>query len=371
MCTRRQFIKDTGILGAGFCLYSLLATRPIHASESSLYKEALFYKSLPDKKIQCFLCPLNCILDDGQTCFCRTRTNKNGKLYTDAYNNPCILQIDPVEKAPLYHFLPGTNSLSVAEAGCNLRCIYCQNWEASQVTPYETKNFSIDRKQIINYITEKNLKSICFTYTEPVVLYEYLMDIASESKKRNIKVSVATACFIEEKPLKEMCKNVDAFVVSLKGWSEDFYKKICGSKLKPVLDALITIKQEKAHLEIVILILLGLNDDRNSIKEMCVWIKKNLGSSVPVHYSRFYPAYKLKNLPHTPLSTMEDSRKIAFDAGLKYVYLDNVPGHEGSNTYCPNCNKTLIERHGLKVLSNFINIDKCDKCGEKISGIFA
>jgi pyruvate formate lyase activating enzyme len=337
---------------------------------SKTTRKVLYHKPLSDKKIQCFVCPLNCVLKDGETCFCRTRTNYSGVLYSDAWANPAIVQFDPIEKGPFFHYMPGKKSLSIGTPGCNVRCLFCQNWELSQVVPYEAKTIYFPPEEVPKRALESDCIAITYTYTEPVSFYEYMLRISELSGQSSIKNLVATAAYINKKPLQELCKNVDAFAVSIKSFDEKSYKQISGIEMKPVLEAIETIKEEGKWLEFVYVIIPTMNDSPDGMKELFKWIYTNLGEDIPLHLARFAPSYKLKNLPRTPLAQMEEAGNSAKDAGLKYVYLDNVPGHKGNNTYCPNCGSAIIERVGFEVLKNNIIAGKCSKCGHNIPGVW-
>lgn len=287
-----------------------------------------------------------------------------------AYANPCIISVDPIEKHPFNHFLPGAKTLSIATAGCNLRCLYCQNWQQSQARPEHLRNFSLQPEEASKKAKEHNIPIIAYTYTEPVVFWEYVMDTSEKAKAMGLKNVVATALFMNKEPIREWCKVTDAFTVALKGFDDEFYRKVVGCSLKPVLDALVTVKEEGVWLEVVVLIVPTLNDDMKQIKDMCLWIKRNLGAQVPVHFGRFVPEYKLRNLPRTPIPTLEQCHQIALDVGLHFVYIFNVSPHEANHTYCPKCQTKLIRRLGFKVLENNLNKGACPKCKTRIQGIW-
>ncbi|MCS7258459.1 MAG: AmmeMemoRadiSam system radical SAM enzyme [candidate division WOR-3 bacterium] len=334
------------------------------------FREAMFYRKLDNKKVVCELCPRSCVISSGKRGFCRNRENVDGKLYSVVYNRPVSIGIEPIEKAPFYHFMPGAMRLTLATVGCNQHCKYCQNWEISQRSVEEVENYYLSPEDIIKLAQEKKVKIICFTYTEPIVFYEYMYDIAKLARKEGLKSVVVTGGYINPKPLHELTKVVDAIKIDLKGFNEKFYNEVCNSELAPVLEAIKIVKQSNVHLEIVNLVVPTLNDDTNEIKAMCLWIKENIGSEVPIHFSRFFPQYKLQKLPPTPITTLERSAQIAKQVGLKYVYLGNVFGHELENTYCPQCHKLLIKRQGYSILENNILKGQCKFCGEKIYGVF-
>lgn len=322
------------------------------------------------KKVQCELCPTECVLEDYQVGGCKVRINKGGVLYSLVYGKPCAVAVDPIEKKPFFHFLPATTAFSIATAGCVLGCKFCQNWQISQAKPEETDNQDLMPDEVVRQAIFYNCKTITYTYTEPTVFYEYMYDTAKIAKNLDLKNAMHTCGYINEKPLLELTRYMDAADVDLKAFTEDFYNRICGGRLKPVLEALVLLKKQGVWLEITNLVIPTLNDDMLKIKEMCKWIAENLGTDVPLHFSRFFPYYKLKDLPPTPFETLKDARNTAIDAGLKYVYIGNLRS-EAENTYCPGCKKLLIERIGYNVKSNNIKNKRCIFCGTVISGVWS
>lgn len=320
--------------------------------------------------IQCLLCPRECKLAEGQRGDCLARIHLDGKLQTLVYGKPCARHIDPIEKKPLFHFLPGSRVHSIATAGCNLHCKYCQNWEISQRRPEETYNLDLPPEKLVAEALQTGCRSIAYTYSEPVIFYEYVMDTATLAQERGIKNVLVTAGYINPVPQRELCRVVDAANVDLKGFTEDFYRDVCSGQLKPVLDALVLFKEEGVWLEVTNLVLPTLNDDLAQIRKMCQWMSRNLGDDVPLHFSRFYPRYKLKNLPPTPVETLDRARETALEVGLKYVYVGNVPGHAGNNTYCPHDSRLLIQRRGYSLIQYHIDDGKCQFCGEPIPGVW-
>jgi pyruvate formate lyase activating enzyme len=286
------------------------------------------------------------------------------------YGKPCAVHVDPIEKKPFSHFLPGTTAFSIATAGCVLSCKFCQNWQISQARPEDTDTYDLPPDEVVRKAMFYECRSISYTYTEPTVFYEYMYDTAVIAKKYGIKNTMHSCGYINEKPLRKLSKYMNAANIDLKGFTEDFYNRICNGSLKPVLNSLVVLKQEGVWLEITNLVLPTLNDDMKTIREMCKWIKKNLGVDTPIHFSRFYPHYKLDNLPPTPLETITEARKTAMDVGLKYVYIGNIR-HEGENTYCPKCKKMLIEREGYFVKQNNIANGKCKFCSTSIAGVWS
>ncbi|MEO0116567.1 MAG: AmmeMemoRadiSam system radical SAM enzyme, partial [candidate division WOR-3 bacterium] len=353
------------ILGVFILLFSLLGFGRREGE-----REAMFYKKLEGNKVVCELCPRYCLIEPNKRGFCRNRENRNGRLYSIVYAYPCSVNREPIEKAPFFHFLPGELRLTLATVSCNQRCKYCQNWEISQRSLEEVPSFYLPPEEVVKTAKKWGVKIICFTYTEPIVFYEYMYDIAKLARKEGIKSVLVTGGYINEIPLRELCKVVDGIKVDLKGFNEDFYEKTCSSTLQPVLDALKIIREEGVWLEIVNLVVPSLNDDLKEIKKMCQWIRENLGEDVPLHFTRFFPNYKLQQLPPTPIKTLEAAHQVARECGLKYVYLGNCPGHKFENTYCPKCGTLLIKRVGITMTENHLKDGKCPKCGEKIPGIF-
>ncbi|MBW2996510.1 AmmeMemoRadiSam system radical SAM enzyme [Candidatus Woesearchaeota archaeon] len=287
-------------------------------------KEARHYKKLDKKKVQCGICPRNCVIKNRERGFCRVRENKDGKLYSLVYSAPCSVNIDPIEKKPLYHFLPGTKTYSIGTAGCNLRCKFCQNWQISQAMPEDIPFLKLSPEKIVEEAIANGCESIAYTYTEPAIFFEYVMDIAKLAKEKGLKNIAVSNGFINEKPLLEMCKVIDAFNIDLKSFSEEFYRKYTGAWLKPVLASLKTIKKEGVWLEVTNLIIPGLNDGVDEIKRICLWIKGQLGDDVPVHFSRFFPNYLMQDIEPTPKETLFKAEEIAKKVGLKHVYLGNI-----------------------------------------------
>jgi pyruvate formate lyase activating enzyme len=331
-------------------------------------QEALFYKREHGWDVQCLLCPRECVISDGKRGFCRNRENQKGKLYTIVYGKPSVVDIGPIEKAPLYHFVPGHFRLCLTCASCNLRCKHCQNWHLSQKGFEELDHYSYSPSEIVQQAKKQGLFSISFTYTEPTVYYEYLYDISSIAKENGMKTSIVSNGYINREPLLKLLTVLDAVKIDLKGFSEEFYKEICSATLNPVLESLLTVKKEKVWLEIVNLVIPTLNDDPKMIDEMCRWIKENLGSDTPLHFTKFFPNYKLAHLSPTPVFTLELAYEIAKKNGLKYVYIGNVPGHVHNSTFCPSCNQKVIYRTHFDVIEMNVVDGKCKFCNFLFQG---
>lgn len=373
--TRREVLKY-GAKGLSFlaasCLLNLHQSSQAQGIKKGLIKTKLspFYTSLEGGEIQCELCPHRCRVSRGKRGLCRVRENRDGKYYSLVYENPCAIHPDPIEKKPFFHVLPGTISYSLATAGCNFQCKFCQNWEISQASPEDVFSYEVPAEMIVKKAKEVGAHSVAYTYVEPTVFYEYMLDIAELTKKAGLLNVTHSNGFINPTPLRNLCKVLDAANIDLKGFSESFYRELCSGELHPVLETLKILKQEKVHLEITNLMIPTKNDEMSSIREMCLWIRKELGPDTPIHFSRFYPLYKLRTLPPTPVSTLEKARAVALSAGLEYVYIGNIPGHEAENTFCPKCKKKIIQRTGYMVGEIHMKAGKCKFCGKPIPGIW-
>jgi pyruvate formate lyase activating enzyme len=322
-------------------------------------------------KVECTLCPRHCKLAEGQRGDCRVRTNVDGKLYSLVYGTPCSVHIDPIEKKPFFHIVPGSSAFSLATAGCNLHCLYCQNWQISQTPPEEAQHIVLAPEDIVKQAKDHQCRSIAYTYSDPVVFYEYTYDTCAIAKKNGILNILVTGGYIEQQPLIELCKVADAIKVDFKGITEEFYVKMCKAHLKPVLDTITTIKKQGVWLELCNLVVPTWNDSDKDILALVRWVKDNVGTDTPLHFSRFSPMYQLNDLPPTPISTLDRAWDIAKGEGIKFVYIGNVPGHKGNNTYCPNDGKIIIRREGYDVIENHIKNGKCEYCATKIPGIWA
>ncbi len=331
-------------------------------------QEALFYSKLKAPKIQCELCPWNCILDDGQTGNCKVRNNKNGILFTEVFNKVAALGSDPIEKKPLYHFYPGKNILSFGEVGCNLHCSFCQNHRISQC---EAKTFNGFHEITSEHIIHEAIKTwnnigIAYTYNEPFTFYEFALETAQLAQTNGLKNVMVSNGYINPEPLKKLLPYIDAFNIDLKAFSDNFYRMHTKGKLQPVLETLKTISQSDAHLEITTLVIPELNDDENIFRDMAKWIAIELGEKTPLHLSRYFPQYKL-NQPLTPIHTLKNLYNIATEH-LCYVFLGNVSDEKRSSSYCPECGEVLIERNGYNTEFKKLGPDgNCIKCGTPTS----
>jgi len=332
--------------------------------------KALFY-TRKGNNLVCLLCPFQCSLSQGERGRCQVRENKNGELITMAYANPCAVHVDPIEKNPLFHFLPEIKCLSVATAGCTFRCKYCQNWQISQSSPEETTNFQFTPKMVVDKAIKNKCQAIGYTYAEPTVFFEYMLDISQTAKKNGLRNVYHSNGFISQEPLKKLCLYLDAANIDLKGFTEKYYYEMSAGRLAPVLESLKVLKKEGVHIEITNTVVPTYNDNVADVERMCKWIRDELGKDVPLHFARFYPYHKLKALSPTPTAIMEALRNTAIKVGMKYVYIGNIPGHPGGHTYCGNCNKLLIRRFGFTILEYFIKDGVCSYCGQLIPGVWS
>ena len=333
-------------------------------------KEALFYLKT-DGGLLCQKCPHGCVLQNNDVGKCRNRVNHGGTMYSIAYGNPCAVHIDPIEKKPLFHFLPSSRAFSIAAAGCNLRCLNCQNWQISQFSPTETVNFDLMPPNVVEQCLSSHCESIAYTYSDPTTFYEYAYDTAKLAHAEKIRNVWKSAGYINEKPLRHLCKVIDAANIDLKSFDNDIYWRLNEATLSPVLRTLQVFKEENVWLEITNLVIPGWTDNLDMIRKMCDWLCKNNLQDCPLHFSRFTPMYKLNQLPTTPVSVLEKAREAALESGVRYVYIGNVPGHTAENTYCHKCKRMLLERRGFNILSNNIVKDKCKFCGEHIPGVWS
>lgn len=332
-------------------------------------KEGLFWSPTP-RGTKCLICPNECVIKEGESGLCHNRVNHDGTLYSIAYGNPCAVNIDPIEKKPLNHFLPGSKIFSIGTAGCNLACLNCQNSSISQVSPKETRNYDLMPDKLIADAIANKCPSIAYTYSEPISFYEYTFDSAKLARQEGIKNVLVTAGYINEEPLRNLCKYIDAANVDLKSFSNDIYMKLSAGALDPVLNSLKIMNELGVWLEITNVIIPGWTDNPDMIKRMCNWLVENGLSNAPLHFSRFHPDYKLTQLPVTPEGVLTQAREIALAAGIKYVYIGNVPGLDAQNTFCPNCHEIIVERKGYSILQKNLKKGACKKCGEKIAGVW-
>jgi pyruvate formate lyase activating enzyme len=332
--------------------------------------QARYWSAARKGQVQCRLCARECLLADGQRGQCRSRVNAGGEMRSLVYGRPVSVHVDPIEKKPFYHFLPGAQAYSIGTTGCPLRCKFCQNWQTSQASPEDYRVRYTPPGDVVETVRSRRVPVIAYTYNEPLVFTEYLLDIASAARLRGIRSALVTCGYMGPAALSDMCKALDAVKVDLKGISESFYRDACGAELKPVLRTIKQIAKSRVHLEIVNLVVPTLNDSDRMFTDLSEWIHGELGPDVPLHFSRFRPDYQMLHLPPTPAATLERARSIAMARGLRYVYVGNVPGHPGNNTFCPSCKKEIIRRTHFFVEESNVKNGKCGYCGKKIAGVF-
>lgn len=369
--SKRLFIKKCLAFSAG--VISLpgtgLINRIIPVDQSALKRVAMFQEETP-RGIMCRICPNECVLKEGETSKCNNRRVKDSKLYTMAFGNPCSANIDPVEKKPVYHFLPGSRAYSIATAGCNLVCLNCQNWAISQTSPDKTRNYDLMPDKVVSEAIKNDCRSIAYTYSEPVTFYEYTFETAVLAKRAGIRNIIKSNGYVNADPLKKLCSVIDAANIDLKSFNDSTYLKLTGGKLQPVLDSLKIYLNSGVWLEITHLVVPKWSDSIDEIASMCKWLSENGFKDTPLHFSRFHPIYKLEQLPPTSVEVLRNAAKVAAAEGLKYVYIGNVPGNEASDTRCPSCGATVIVRQGYRITLNNLTGGKCNKCGNEIKGIW-
>ena len=334
-------------------------------------REALLYQKLEHNKVRCNLCAHRCVINPGKKGICKVRENIGGILYTKVYGRTITQNIDPIEKKPLYHFYPGSKVYSMATAGCNFQCLFCQNWYISQIINDEVFKLgqNITPEKIVLNTKKAECQTIAYTYTEPTIFFEYSYDTARIAHEAGLKNIYVTNGYMTDEMLAMLSPYLNAVNVDLKAFRDKTYRQIIGARLQPVLDNLKKIKQLGIWLEVTSLIIPGINDDPHEIRDIANFVVKELGSDVPWHISRFFPAYKMKEVPATPLQTLQVAKEIGHEEGIHYVYLGNVINNENMDTKCPKCSRVLIERTNFRIMRNNIKDDCCPNCGKEIAGV--
>jgi pyruvate formate lyase activating enzyme len=321
--------------------------------------------------VACQLCAQRCTITSGASGRCRARKNVGGELRSLVYGRPVAIHVDPIEKKPFYHFLPGSPAYSLGTVGCPLRCKFCQNWQISQATPGDFEAEYLSPAAVVDAAVRRGSPVVAFTYNEPAVFAEYALDIASAARPRGLRPVMVSCGFMNERPLADLCRALDAIKIDLKGFSEDFYRTVSGAALVPVLRSIAQVRKAGVHLEIVNLVVPTLNDADASLKRLADWVMSELGADVPLHFTRFHPDYQLRNLPPTPVATLERARDMAMARGLRYVYVGNVPGHPGNHTYCPKCRARVVARQDFFVLESLLKDGRCGACQHPIAGVWS
>jgi len=333
-------------------------------------REAMFFERECDTEVRCGLCRFHCLIKDGGRGICGVRENRGGTLYSLVYGKVCAEHVDPIEKKPLYHVMPGSTSYSIATAGCNFHCRHCQNYSISQVATHATiRGITRTPAEIVEAAKACQCRSISYTYTEPTVFYEFAYDTAMLARKDGLKNIFVTNGYISKEALAKIAPCLDAANIDLKGFSDVFYREIVHARLSEVLDSIIEYRKQGIWIELTTLVIPGLNDSEADLKGIAAFIMTHLGADTPWHVSAFYPTFNLTDRPRTPVATLQKARDIGLAAGLRYVYEGNVPGAGGENTRCPSCAAVLIERYGFTIIANRIRKGACPDCKTVIAGI--
>ncbi len=375
--SRREFILKgclfaAGVGLSGFFFKNVFKKENSGVKEDTLFsREAMFYEKRKGNSVQCHLCFNNCLISEGQRGRCRNRENYQGTLYSIVYAKPSAVHIDPIEKEPALHMVPGTQILCFGTAGCNFRCKFCQNWHLSQQSLEQMSYQAILPEAAVALAIKKQIPTLSFTYNEPTTFYEYVYDTAQRAKEKGLKILWHSNGAMSPEPLRALLTFTDSVTIDLKGFTHEFYRTASQGSLDAVLRTIKIIKEEGRWLEIVNLHIPTLNDNPADVERMCLWIKENVGSDTPLHFSRFHPAYKLTNLHATPIETLEGAHRIAKKCGLEYVTIGNVPGHRYNSTFCPRCNNNIIHRRHFAVLANHVVDGKCTFCNHAIPGIWS
>lgn len=367
---RREFLK-TGATGCAVTTGALIVGRRAGAEQATTGVRARNWQRLDQGRVRCDLCPRRCELGDRERGYCGVRRNADGVLYTLVHSRPCTVRSDPIEKKPLFHFFPGSDAFSLATAGCNFACEFCQNWRISQFRPDQVRSIDLPPRAVVDQARAAGARSIAFTYSEPVVFHEYVHDTSVIARAQGLGRVMISNGFINPGPMGQLLDVLDGVKIDLKSFRDTFYRQLCDGELRPVLSTLRLIRRRGVWLEIVVLVIPTHNDSDNEMRAMARWIVRELGPDVPLHLTRFHPTYQLTNLPRTSVTTIERLRRVARAEGLRYVYLGNVPSHPAENTRCHSCNHLLIERDGFRIRSNTIQDGQCPRCQTSIPGHWA
>ena len=396
--TRREFLSRVGSLIGTGCIIGCGGTallRPASVSAAGGNLDACFdgqcgrmifgeklpfdrlakyWSALDKSRIQCTLCPYNCILKDGERCRCNAKENHGGKLYDMVYGYIATMHIDSVEKLPIYHRFPGMKTLTLGTAGCAFSCKYCQNWQLSQAPPERVENYRLMPEDIIELAQLHQVDALALAYTEPLTFFEYSYDLARMAKRAGLKVFMGTGGFANPEPVLDIAPYLDGVAFGLKGFSDEFYQDVIGQAvtLDQVLASLEAFKSGGAHLEIANLIVPTKNDSSEDVLRLSAWIGRNLGTDTPLHFLKFFPHFQYKQIPASTQSTMERAATAARNTGMQHVYLGNLPGHSANNSYCADCGALVVQRIGFRVLA--VNLDeagRCDACGARHSGNYS
>lgn len=367
---RRTFLKAAACAACQALIPSagkVFAKDPDFPVPTANTREAYFYHKLGQGTVQCRTCPHECLITPDNRGRCGTKFNKGGKLFSLSYGNPCTLHVDPIEKKPFSHFLPGTLAFSLAVAGCNFTCLNCQNWQISQTTPDKTRNYDLPPNQVVANAKKYGCHSIAFTYSEATTFYEYMVDTASLARRHGLKNLWVSNAYMNPRAVEKLCGVIDGATLNLKSFSDKTYMDLNGGHLKPVLETLKIVRDKGVWLEIINLVVPTYTDNLDEIRKMCHWIAENLGPDVPLHFSRFFPKYRLVHLAPTPVDFLKSARDAARAEGLHHVYLGNVP-RMGDEIICSQCGKVVLQRRGYALRENHIKKGKCGYCGAPVAG---
>ena len=338
---------------------------------SKIIIEAVFYESMDENRVRCNLCHHQCKIKESKRGLCGVRENRDGKLYSLVYGKIIAEHIDPIEKKPLFNFLPGSKAFSIGTVGCNFHCKHCQNFDISQYPHdhgWEIVGQDRTPEQIVASAKAAGCETIAYTYTEPTIFYEFAHDTAILAQKEGIKNVFVSNGYMSPEAVQQIAPYLDAINIDLKAFTDKFYRDVCGARLNPVLETIQLMKELDVWVEVTTLIIPGLNDGEQELRDIARFVK-SVGAEIPWHVNQFYPAYQLLDRPPTPVATLRRAREIGMEEGLRYVYEGNVPGEGGENTYCYACGSLLIERHGLELIRNRLQDGKCQECGTKIDGV--
>ncbi|UCE80899.1 MAG: AmmeMemoRadiSam system radical SAM enzyme [Methanobacteriota archaeon] len=328
--------------------------------------EARYYEQ-EGSKVRCLLCPHRCLIDEGKHGICGVREHRNGKLYSIIFGLASSIQPDPIEKKPLFHFMPGTTSISLGSVGCNLSCRHCQNYSISRASPSDVRLTSVSPDDVVRFAKETNALSVSWTYNEPIIWHEFTTATSAVVHDAGLKTNYVTNGYISEDPLRELKGVIDAMNIDVKSFRDEFYRRTCGGSLAPVLRTCELSSEMGIHVELTYLVIPGFNDSVKEIEEFSSWVHDSMHSSVPVHFSAFHPDHRMTDVPRTPIKTMLSAHNIAKKAGLDFVYIGNVPAGDKDNTYCPRCGTLAIRREGFAVTSLELNDNRCTKCGKSLN----
>ncbi len=373
---RREMLRlmlCSGLALGGAAAVGLTGCPGDAAGASGGLREAMYYEKLAGNVVRCGLCPRTCTVRDGGRGYCGVRENRGGTYYSLVHGWASTVNLDPVEKKPLFHFLPGSRAFSIGTVGCNMECKDCQNWEISQVLPEQIdRRIDLPPATAVEKAGEYGAEIVAFTYNEPSVFYEFMRDTSELAQAADLRAVMISNGYLNRRPMLDLAPHLDAIKIDLKGFTDDFYRDYCAGTIEPVKESIRRVSALGKWLEIVYLVVPTVNDGLDGIRDMAGWLVRAVGPDVPLHFTRFHPAYKLTRLPPTPVETLEACRRAALDQGLHYVYVGNVPGHPGENTFCAGCGAAVIRRRGYQILERRINADgTCALCGRAIPGVWS